>query len=86
MIKPASMGTIVNTGRAAHYPTFRLRNLGGGLAQVFTVVKVAAIEHFNLNAAGLSGECISIIMRGGHWWYVSPYRHLMRRKIRRGCK
>ncbi len=63
-----------------------IRNISRGIVQVFTLVNRTTIEHFNVNAIIPPGSCLKIIGRGGRMWTVSPHRHLMGKKIRRGCK
>jgi hypothetical protein len=70
----ASVGTIVNGGRAQAYPTLRLRNTGAGTAHVYQLLNVTTGNGIYFNSLLLSGEQTVLTLTPGNRSYTSSFR------------
>ena len=61
----ASVGTIVNTGRAEVYPNLRLRNLGAGTARIYQMLNTTTGDGIYFNYSMLPSEQIALTLQPG---------------------
>jgi hypothetical protein len=70
----ASVGTIVNTGRAAVYPTLRMRNLSTGTARAFQLLNTTTNTGLWFNYTMLGGEEADLVLQPGARSFQSNVR------------
>ncbi len=61
----AAVGTIVNVGRAAVYPTLRLRNNGAGTGRIFQLVNTTTDDGIYFNYVMQGGESALLTLQPG---------------------
>ncbi len=61
----ASVGTIVNTGRAAVYPTMRLRNLSAGSAHIYQLLNTLTGDGIFFNYIMQPSEQVQLVLTPG---------------------
>jgi hypothetical protein len=70
----AAIGTIVNTGRAAVYPTVRIRNLGAGTARLYQIANTTTGDGIYFNYVMQSGESALLNLQPGNRSFQSSAR------------
>lgn len=61
----ASVGTIINSGRAQAYPTLRLRNYGAGTARIYQLLNTTTGNGIYFNYVMLGGENAKLVLQPG---------------------
>jgi hypothetical protein len=61
----AAVGTIINTGRAAVYPTMRIRNLGAGTARIYQLLNTTTGNGIYFNYTMLPSEQAVLTLQPG---------------------
>ncbi len=70
----ASVGTIVNSGMAAVYPTLRMRNIGTTTTRVFQIGNATTGDNIYFYIALLSGEEATLDLSPGQRSFTSSFR------------
>jgi len=70
----ASVGTIVNKGRAETYPILRLRNVSAGTARIYQLANTTTGNEIYFNYVMQSGEQLQLSLQPGSRSLVSSYR------------
>jgi hypothetical protein len=70
----ASVAAIVNGGRAAVYPSLRLRNRSAGTARVYQTVNATTGDGIYFNLALLAGEQADLVLQPGKRSFTSTFR------------
>jgi hypothetical protein len=70
----ASVGTIVNSGRAEAFPSLRLRNLGAGTGRVFQLLNTTTGNGIYFNYTLLGGEQAVLTLNPGNRSFQSTFR------------
>ena len=69
----ASVGTIVNTGRAAAYPTLRIRNTGAGTARIYQILNTLTNDNVYFNYKMLGNEQATLNFTPGSRSFASNF-------------